>query len=60
MSMKTALPPIEPDTPVGIARFLWRVREILETLLGDRGSKTDKVVTYGDLVELGLISKDDL
>jgi hypothetical protein len=58
--MITGFPDFEPTTPAGLARFLARVREVLETLMGVRGDKMNKAVTLGDLIDMGIITKDDI
>lgn len=59
MSTK-GFPNLPTDTSPSMIAFLSRVLEVLGTLLGTRGSKMDKAVTYQDLVDLGLIEEDDV
>lgn len=35
-------------------------KELVETLAGQRGSQMDAAVTWGDLVDLGLITADQV
>ena len=49
----------EPYADVGSLRATaMATKELVETLAGQRGDATDVAVTWGDLIRLGMISRD--
>ena len=55
-----AIPAIPPEMDPRVRVVLEPVKEILELREGRRGAPGDRVVTWRDLVRLGLAGEEDL
>jgi len=62
MSKVPAIPAVDPETELAIKRVLTPMKTMLEIREGQNPNSNprDKNVTYQDLIDLGLITKDDL
>lgn len=60
MSIVKGVPDVPAATAPPLFQFLGRIKEIIEVRIGARGSKYDVGVTFQDLIDLGIIEKEDV